>query len=159
MVDHCAVRTALPRDVPRIAAIEDASFPDPWSDQDFEELLTSPSILGWVASLSRSTVSGYLVVRWAAGEAEILNLAVDPGARRRGVAKALLDHGFSSLVGRSVEEVFLEVRQSNRPAVELYRRHGFALVGVRRGYYRKPVEDALVLRRRLGSLDENDPGQ
>ncbi len=159
MVDPCGIRTARPEDVPRIASIEAASFPDPWSAGDFEELLVSPPVLIWVGSVGHEDVEGYLLVRWAAGVAEILNLAVDPKVRRRHLADALLAHGLAALQGRAVEEIFLEVRQSNRPAVELYRRHGFALVGVRRRYYRKPVEDALVLRRRLDSREKNEPRQ
>jgi ribosomal-protein-alanine N-acetyltransferase len=142
-----------------MVAIEGASFPDPWSAGDFEELLASPSVLIWVGSVGDNGVAGYLVVRWAAGVADILNLAVDPSARRRHLAHVLLARGLASLQERNVEEIFLEVRQSNGPAVELYLRQGFALVGVRRSYYRKPVEDALVLRHRLDSMEENEPRQ
>ena len=76
----------------------------------------------------------------------MLNLAVDPGQRRSGIASTLLREGLKTLGERGAEEVFLEVRASNSPAIELYRASGFRPVGVRSDYYRNPREDALVLR-------------
>ena len=96
-------------------------------------------------------VRGYLIGRDAAGSGEILNLAVDPDHRRRGIARALLDRGLAELARRGADEVFLEVRESNASAQQLYRGAGFRPVGVRADYYRQPREDALVLRLGLGS--------
>lgn len=94
-------------------------------------------------------VVGYLIAREAAGTGEILNLAVAPEIRRGGIARQLLDAGLAALAVRNVEEVFLEVRESNLAAQALYVGAGFRPVGQRSGYYRSPREDALVLRRDL----------
>jgi [ribosomal protein S18]-alanine N-acetyltransferase len=95
-------------------------------------------------------VLGYLIARDVAGSGEVLNLAVAPESRRRGIARALLEAGLSALAARGADEVFLEVRESNVGAQELYRSLGFRAVGLRAGYYRHPKEDALVLRLGLG---------
>jgi len=87
-----------------------------------------------------------------AGTGEVLNLAIDPNRRRQGIARALLDEGLEELGSRGATEVFLEVRESNRPAQLLYKDAGFRPVGMRAKYYRNPSEDALVLRLGLGSL-------
>ena len=91
-------------------------------------------------------LAGYLIGREAAGTGEVLNLAVAPEFRRRGVGGALLEAGLAALRRRRVEEVFLEVRESNRSAQALYSATGFRPVGQRAAYYRNPKEDALVLR-------------
>jgi ribosomal-protein-alanine N-acetyltransferase len=91
-------------------------------------------------------VVGYLVAREAGGSGEILNLAVDPSFRRGGIGRALLDAGLAALRRRGAEEIFLEVRESNFAAQALYLGAGFRPVGQRAGYYRNPLEDALVLR-------------
>ena len=92
---------------------------------------------------------GYLMARLSGEEGEILNLAVLPGYRRQGVGRRLLEHGLAFLVGRGVREAYLEVRESNLAARDLYLGFGFRPVGVRPHYYRNPAEDALVLRARL----------
>ena len=92
---------------------------------------------------------GYLMARLSGEEGEILNLAVLPGYRRQGVGRRLLEHGLALLVGRGVREAYLEVRESNLAARDLYLGFGFRPVGVRPHYYRNPAEDALVLRARL----------
>ena len=89
---------------------------------------------------------GYLIGREVAGSGEVLNLAVAPEYRRRGIAGALLESGLASFRRRRVDEVFLEVRESNRSAQALYLSRGFRAVGQRAAYYRNPKEDALVLR-------------
>jgi [ribosomal protein S18]-alanine N-acetyltransferase len=92
------------------------------------------------------TIAGYVVALDAADEGEILNLAVAPTARRHGLGRALVQQTVAVLSARGVEEVYLEVRESNGPARALYAAHGFKEVGRRRQYYRRPVEDAIVLR-------------
>ncbi len=128
-----------------MVAIERQCFSDPWSEASFREALTSPWTFGLVAQTARG-VAGYLIGREVAGTGEVLNLAVAPGGRRRGVGGALLRGGLTALRRRKVEEVFLEVRESNHSAQALYLSHGFRPVGQRAAYYRNPKEDALVLR-------------
>jgi ribosomal-protein-alanine N-acetyltransferase len=139
------IRSAVPADAEAFFAIECRSFSDPWSEASFREALTSPWTFGIAAQASRG-VAGYLIAREVAGTGEVLNLAVAPEFRRRGVGGALLRAGLNALRNRRVDEVLLEVRESNRSAQSLYASHGFRPVGQRAAYYRNPKEDALVLR-------------
>jgi [ribosomal protein S18]-alanine N-acetyltransferase len=92
---------------------------------------------------------GLIAFRITADEAEILDLAVDSGRRRQGMASRLIEDVIAACKAAGVGRIFLEVRNSNRPARNLYTRMGFTEVGRRREYYRQPAEDALVLARRL----------
>jgi len=91
-------------------------------------------------------IVGYVVALEAADEGEILNLAVAPAGRRNGLGRALVQQILEVLTARGVRQVYLEVRESNEPARALYAAHGFKEVGRRKQYYRRPVEDAIVLR-------------
>lgn len=91
-------------------------------------------------------IGGYVVALDAADEGEILNLAVAETGRRRGLGRALVQAIVDALAARGVREVYLEVRESNAAARALYAAFGFKDVGRRKGYYRRPVEDAIVLR-------------
>jgi ribosomal-protein-alanine acetyltransferase len=142
------IRSAVPADAASLVAIERRAFSDPWSEASFREALTSPWTFGLVAEGSRG-VAGYLIGRDVAGTGEVLNLAVAPELRRRGVGGALLQAGLAALRRRRVDEVFLEVRESNHSAQALYLAYGFRPVGQRAAYYRNPKEDALVLRLEL----------
>jgi [ribosomal protein S18]-alanine N-acetyltransferase len=144
------IRLASPADAERLLPIERRCFSDPWSFEAFEELLRPPLGLGLLAERAEE-VRGYLVARVVAGEGEILNLAVAPEARRNGLGAELLGAGIVAIAAAGAREVFLEVRERNRAAQQLYQRQGFRPVGVRSGYYRNPVEDAIVLRRELSS--------
>jgi [ribosomal protein S18]-alanine N-acetyltransferase len=139
------IRSAVLADAAGFVEIERRCFSDPWSEASFREALISPWTFGLAAQGSRG-VAGYLIAREAAGTGEILNLAVAPEFRRRGVGGALLHSGLAAFRRRNVTEVFLEVRESNHSARKLYAGHGFRPVGQRAAYYRNPREDALVLR-------------
>jgi [ribosomal protein S18]-alanine N-acetyltransferase len=138
------IRSAVPADAAPLVEVERRCFGDPWTEASFREALESPWTFGLVAQ-NRRGIAGYLIGREVAGTGEVLNLAVSPDCRRRGVARALLRAGLSALRKRHVEEVYLEVRESNRSAQALYLSSGFRPVGQRAAYYRNPKEDALVL--------------
>jgi ribosomal-protein-alanine N-acetyltransferase len=138
------IRSAVPADAAPLVEIERLCFSDPWSETSFREALDSPWTFGLVAHSSKR-IAGYLIGRDVAGTGEVLNLAVAPDFRRRGVARSLLRSALTLLRKRGVEEVFLEVRESNRSAQALYLSSGFRPVGQRSAYYRNPKEDALVL--------------
>ena len=95
---------------------------------------------------SGSGIVGYVVGRSVLDEAEILNLGVDPPARRQGVARALVRDLLSGFAAARIRSVFLEVRESNLAALALYQSFGFRPVGRRPRYYRRPIEDAVLLR-------------
>lgn len=142
------IRSAHAADARAVAVLELRCFSDPWSAESFREAF-SP---GWSFGLileQGTELLGYLIGRAVAGGGEILNVAVVPEHRRHGHARRLLDAGFAALRARGAEECYLEVRESNLEARALYASLGFAQLSVRRGYYREPVEDALVLRKSL----------
>ena len=140
------VRAATRGDLDAIHAIEVASFADPWTHRSFASLLSEAAVYFQVAEAADGGVAGYVVAWCVVDEAEIANVAVAPAARGAGVGAALLDAALSHAAGRGCLAAYLEVRESNAPARALYASRGFGAVGRRRGYYRHPVEDALVLR-------------
>ena len=143
------VRAALEQDLPAIHAIETASFGDPWALDGFRDLLDHPRAKMEVALGADGEVLGYAVAWYVADESEIANIAVAPHARRRGVGALLLDRILEAAGEFGAATVFLEVRESNEDARKMYEARGFEIAGRRTKYYRKPDEDALIMRRRL----------
>lgn len=148
------LRRATLADVSSVLDIEAASFSDPWSRYALAGSVESPATAFTVAELpgqgsAPPVVAGYSVLARAADEAELLNLAVAEGARGRGIGTALVRQAIADAVEWGAWAVFLEVRASNAAALALYLRASFSEVGRRRGYYRRPSEDALILRREL----------
>jgi len=149
---HCAtvrVRGYRPSDVPEILAIARQSpQAAAWAEESYEEL-DREGQFAWVVE-SSGCVCGFLVARRVAGdEAEILNLAVGVANRRAGIATALLAACIGELTSVGIQRVFLEVRESNLPAISLYERGKFVRDGLRPGYYQNPREAAVLLVRKL----------
>lgn len=119
-------------------------FSDPWSANDFAECVRSA--VPFLVAEEDGAVVGYVVAHAAADEGEILNLGVAPPHRRRGVGRALVERVLVLLAQQGVRVVYLEVRESNTVARRLYQSLGFGEVARRARYYRRPVEDAVVLR-------------
>jgi ribosomal-protein-alanine N-acetyltransferase len=169
------LRSAGAADLQRIAEIEAAAFPDPWPASFIADEIANPISLVLVASLppptppapfapsalsapsAQSALSApsaaappcaYACFRHAAGEAELLRVAVEPTARGRRLARTLILAGFARLTAAGVLSCHLEVRPENAPALAVYHGLGFTLTGRRRAYYRDG-SDALVLRRDL----------
>ena len=149
-VDSVLVRTARRDDLGNVAAIELKCFSsDPWPRQSFESMLDQRHVTFLIAEdeTEPGEIAGYAILLRAADEAELLNLAVSPERRRRGVARALLQSLLDTAAQNGAATVYLEVRESNEPARRLYGSHGFVEVGRRGRYYERPVEDALILQR------------
>ena len=119
-------------------------FSDPWSRRDFRECVAAE--IPFLVAECDGAVGGYGIAHSAADEGEILNLGVAVAQRRRGLGRALVERLLADLGARGVRSVFLEVRESNTAARRLYEMLGFREVGRRSRYYRRPVEDAVVLR-------------
>ncbi|OUQ41015.1 ribosomal-protein-alanine N-acetyltransferase [Gemmiger sp. An120] len=132
-----------PGDLPRCAAIE-ATAPDPWTEPQLAEELASDFGRLFVACRDGQT-AGLAVFQLAAGEASLNALTVDPAARRQGAGRALLTGALAALRAEGAQSCFLEVRAGNAAARALYESVGFAAAGVRRGFYRNPAEDAVVM--------------
>ena len=142
---------ATARDTAAIATLHGASFRRGWGEVEVEQLLLERNIVAHRATLGRS-LHGFILSRLAAGEAEILSVAVAQARRGRGLARSLLNLHLRTLAGLAVKAVFLEVDEDNEPARRLYQRAGFREVGRRAGYYQKApglAATALVLRRDL----------
>jgi ribosomal-protein-alanine N-acetyltransferase len=143
---------ALRSHLPEVAAIERACFSDPWSEASFREAVDNPSVFFLVAAEGAGgPVVGYVVAWFAGGEGEIANVAVAPAARARGIGGMLLDAAIAAAAEHHAGALYLDVRESNARARELYDSRGFVEVGRRRRYYRRPAEDAIVLRRGIST--------
>ncbi len=119
-------------------------FSDPWSANDFAECVDSG--VPFLVAEQQGIVAGYVVAHSAADEGEILNLGVAAAHRRQGIGRALVERVLQTLAQRGVGTVYLEVRASNAAARQLYESLGFGEVARRARYYRRPIEDAVVLR-------------
>lgn len=146
MTTTAVLRAALPDDLPAILAIERAVFSDPWSAESFAPEFTDPYSWFRVVDVA-GEVAGYVVARIVARQGEIANIAINPARQGSGLGGMLLDGAVTAAESAACEAVWLEVRVSNEPARRLYASRGFEPIGRRKGYYRVPVEDALVLRR------------
>ena len=139
------IRPMSPGDLSDVLEIERASFPTPWAESTFRNLMRRANARLWVAESLDGATLGYAVAWFASDEAELGDLAVNPGARGQGVGRALLDAVLEGVRGQGIRSVFLAVRESNDAARRLYERAGFETVGRQAGYYSVPTEDALVL--------------
>lgn len=143
------IRTLSVADLPAILEIERASFSTPWRETTFEGLLLrrDTDVIG-ITQVGR--LIGY-AISWTVGDqAELGNVAVAPSERGQGLGRMLVDASLRLVQARGAREVFLEVRESNTGARDLYEKSRFRVVGRRKNYYAKPLEDALVMRRDLG---------
>lgn len=131
-------------DIPKILEIENASYTVPFSEDLFEmEILLD--IAHFYAAKKGGEIVGYIDF-WSAGpEIHLNNIAVDPKHRRQGIGKVLMNFLLDFAKKSNAEEIYLDVRVSNAPAITLYRQFGFASVGIRKGYYIDNQEDALVM--------------
>jgi [ribosomal protein S18]-alanine N-acetyltransferase len=136
-------RPLIEIDLPAVLAIEEASFPSPWSHAAFLHELNNPHSCLTVAEQD-GTVIGYLCCWYVADEIQILDVAVHPEHRRKGVGERLLHHALTTGRMRDASSANLEVRRSNVAAIALYEKFGFREVAIRRGYYRDG-EDALLM--------------
>jgi ribosomal-protein-alanine N-acetyltransferase len=144
------VRAFTPQDVGSVQSLL-AQCPEAaqWSIQGLQGVFTA-SGRAWVAECDRSnTICGFLSARIVSDQAEVLNLAVSPECRRAGHATALLLEALSEFRRFNLSSVFLEVRESNLPAIRFYERCGFVNSGVRPGYYRNPNEAAILMMKKF----------
>ena len=132
-------------DLPQVIAIERRSFTTPWSLAMFVLELSKPSGLCLAATGEDGRLLGYLILSRYDTIWHLMNIAVDPSQRRRGIGHALLEQMIDR--GGPEEQYTLEVRTSNTPAIALYERFGFLPAGTRPRYYRDTGEDAVIMWR------------
>lgn len=143
------------KDSDAISALHREDFVRPWTGGEFADLLAQDTVFGYVArevGRGKAPPVGFVLARLVAGEGEILTVAVARSHRRQGLGWKLMDAVLRELHAQRAEALFLEVDETNAPAIALYRRLGFREVGKRPGYYRAPgsgANGALVMRRDL----------
>jgi ribosomal-protein-alanine N-acetyltransferase len=138
-------RRSRPDDAPMIRALELEYFADAWSERDIFSAICTDGAMCYSAVDDDGRVVAYVLGRLIAPEAEIYRVAVKMEKRRRGNGYRLLDYAVKSERGHGLESVFLEVRESNVPARNLYHSYGFSEIGERKNYYRDPIENAIIM--------------
>ncbi|MDD3844774.1 MAG: ribosomal protein S18-alanine N-acetyltransferase [Syntrophorhabdaceae bacterium] len=139
-----SMRNMTPADIDGVLEIERTSFLSPWTRGMFEQTLSSPVADSLIIE-ETGRIAGYIISYCAAHEMHIMNIAVQRDRRGRGLAFDMMSRVLASARRNSIEECFLEVRESNMPARGLYEKLGFRPVGRRKGYYGETGEDALVM--------------
>lgn len=144
--------------IDRIVQIENSSFSDPWSRSSFEEAINSDNITVFSVVDEKGNIIGFSCLLMIDYEAEILNIAVDNSSRNQGIGTLLATHMLNICTSNGVEDIFLEVRNSNVSARALYSKMGFTEIGIRKKYYSNPTEDAILMKLSLlnDSLNTKD---
>ena len=142
-----------PGDLDGVLAIEEASFPTPWSRGMFAEDLGRPFSRPFVAEGPSGEILGYAVCWNVAEESHLLNIAVHPESRGRGIGRALVRECIRRGARAGSERIHLEVRAGNEEAQALYMKCGFRFMGIRKKYYTDTGEDALLLTREIRPKD------
>ena len=138
------IEKASVSDVKDISVIENVCFSVPWSENAISDFIQNPLCIMFCAKQDSKT-AGYIGLYIIAEDCDIANVAVLPQFRGRGIAKKLIEHAESHAKEKGVKKLMLEVRASNIPAISLYEKLGFSVVGIRKNYYTQPKEDALLM--------------
>lgn len=148
-------RVSDPADIAAVAALEAATFTNPWTREMLErELRQSDVARVYVARLQGHPVAAFCACWLVYDELHINTIAVDSAVRRQGIATTLMKHILAEAAGHGAHRTFLEVRRSNLPAQRLYESLGFTVADVRRNYYSQPEEDALVPSLAMRNADD-----
>lgn len=145
------VRELHMSDTKALAEMEAQAFSMPWSQKDFENLLSHPYCF-YLVALAEGEIAGCCGYTRSCDEATIDNVVVSEKFRNRGIAQAMLKELISRGEADSVSAFTLEVRVSNEPAIHIYEKIGFESAGIRPGFYEKPREDAIIMWRRRQTL-------
>lgn len=140
------IETMTSAHVVQVAELEKRCFSDPWSEKSVASELEN-DLACWLVALDGETVAGYVGSQTVLGETDMMNIAVHPDYRRKGIAQALVNALVDTLKSQGSRCLTLEVRASNEPAQKLYEKLGFSLIGKRPKYYHNPKEDAYILRK------------
>lgn len=141
------IRPLIEQDLDQVLLVEQASFPVPWRREHFLHEITTPHSFPFVA-VSGGVIAGYLCLHVLFETAEILDVAITPERRGKGIAKLLLEHAEKTARSQSAEQIVLEVRASNLAALTLYETTGFVRSGIRKRYY-EGTEDAVLMEKKL----------
>jgi ribosomal-protein-alanine N-acetyltransferase len=125
--------------------IESESFAVPWTEISIEYEISQEISICLVAVDDNEKVIGHVYMRQLLDEGDIVNIAVRKSHRKKGIAVCLLKNLFESAKSKNISKITLEVRESNFPAINLYKKFGFAAEGIRKNYYDQPVEDGIIM--------------
>ena len=144
--EKTTIESMRPEDIPGVLELEKKTL-SAWSEEHLKDELKQPTGFQFVVrSKTTERILAVLFGRIVADEAEILKVSVTEFARNKGVGKQLLDFAVSYIGTRGVKNCYLELRASNEAARRLYEKRGFITVGTRRNYYKRPVEDAILMQ-------------
>lgn len=141
------LRAMRVEDIPAVAKLEAEIFSVPWSEKSFLEEVEREDRL-FVVAYVNETLAGYMGLIPFLDEADITNVAVASSMRRRGIAQKMLETTMSRAEKMGVNSFTLEVRVGNAGAIALYEKLGFTSEGIRKNFYEKPTEDALIMWKR-----------
>ena len=143
-MENQMIREMQPEDLDQVAEIERMIFSQPWSEQGFLSSLQSKDTL-YLVAVRDGIITGYCGFLQSFDEADITNVAVHPQFQRRGIAYQMLHRLMEQGMERGVGRYTLEVRVSNEAALALYNKLGFESAGIRKNFYDKPKEDAVIM--------------
>jgi ribosomal-protein-alanine N-acetyltransferase len=140
-----SLRLAQRRDVGELLALEEAQFPEPWTRGMLLDEILNTRTRRYTVAVENKKIVGYLGVMFVFDELHVNTLGTQPGQEGRGIASSLMDDAWRDASARGIKRATLEVATSNTRAQKFYYRYGFKPVGVRKNYYERTHEDALVL--------------
>ncbi|MCC6094358.1 MAG: ribosomal protein S18-alanine N-acetyltransferase [Eubacterium sp.] len=138
------IRIMVPSDLTDVARIEKENFSRPWTEEDFAAFLNRDDA-DFLVALQQDQVVGYIGEYGIPDEGDITNVSVDRRFRNQKIGSALVSALIHAAQTRGITRIFLEVRQSNEYAIQLYEHAGFHRTGIRKNYYCAPVEDAVLM--------------
>jgi len=138
------IREMRHEDIPEVVEIENALFSDPWSADGFNRSIDAASDI-YLVAVEDGKIAGYCGLWGVIDEGQITNVAVAEAFRKRGIAEKMLNKLMTDAKEHRLTQFTLEVRVSNTPAINLYHKLGFVDEGLRRDFYTKPVEDAIIM--------------
>ena len=153
------IRLAERRDVNELLGIEQAQFPEPWTKNMLLDEIGNTETRRYTVAVEGGRIIGYLGVMFVLDELHVNTIGTLPGFEGRGVATSLMDDAWGHAHERGVVRATLEVAASNQRAQRLYSRYGFKPVGIRKNYYERTREDALVLWADVEPRDDSKPAR
>jgi ribosomal-protein-alanine N-acetyltransferase len=147
-VDQYTIQRMALEDVEEVARLEKLCFSDPWTKRCFQDELEHQFSIPLVVKTGQKIV-GYACLWHVNDQMEIANFAVSPEFRKKGIGRMLMQKVLSEAIKKGCASLILSVRESNLPALNLYKEFGFVEVGRRKRYYRFPIEDAIIMVKNL----------
>ncbi len=148
-MDNIKIRKMTKEDALELSLLDKVSFSVPWSENQFKEEAEN-EIATYFLAQDGEKIVGYIGCWNVLNEGNITNIAVLPEYRRQKIASSLLEYAIKNAIAEGLSLLTLEVRKSNEPAKNLYEKYGFRELGIRKDYYHKPTEDAIIMTLNLG---------